>query len=99
MTARPFSKEGRSNGPAGAMTATRAPGFSRGTGRNGTRALYPACVQQQRQPFPVPYGLFIVLGAYALGVVGYVWATYWNSDDYVAAAHYEAAGELLGLED
>lgn len=56
-------------------------------------------MKQQRQPFPVPYGLFIVLGVYALGVVGYVYATYWNSDDYVAAEHYEAAGELLGLED
>ena len=56
-------------------------------------------MKQQRQPFPVPYGLFIVLGVYAVGVVGYVWATYWNSPGYLAAEHYAAATELLGLDD
>lgn len=56
-------------------------------------------MKQQRQPFPVPYGLFIVLGVYALLVVGYVWATYWNSPEYRAAEHFAAAAELLGLDD
>ena len=56
-------------------------------------------MKRQRQRFPVPYGLFIALGVYALAVVGYVWATYWNSPEYVAAGHYQAATELLGLDD
>jgi hypothetical protein len=56
-------------------------------------------VAQQRQPFPVPYGLFIVLALYGLGVVGYVWATYWNSPEYLAAEHFAQASELLGLDD
>src|SRR5688572_30016957 len=99
MTARPFSNDGRSNGPAGATTATREPGLSLETGRNGTRALYPAGVEQQRPPFPVPYGLFIALGLYAVGVLGYVYEAYWNSDEYVAAEHFVAASELLGLDD
>jgi hypothetical protein len=53
----------------------------------------------QRQPLPVPYGLFIALAVYALAVVGYVYATYWNSPEYLAAEHFAAAGELLGLDD
>lgn len=56
-------------------------------------------MKQERQKFPVPYGLFIVLGLYAVGVVGYVYVTYWNSPGYLAAEHFEAAGELLGLDD
>ena len=56
-------------------------------------------MKQQRQPFPVPYGLFIALAVYALAVVGYVWATYWNSPGYLAAEHFQAASELLGLDD
>ncbi|MBL8950715.1 MAG: hypothetical protein JNK82_08060 [Myxococcaceae bacterium] len=54
---------------------------------------------QQRQPFPVPYGLFIVLALYAVAVVGYVWATYWNSPEYVAAEHFAQATQLLGVDD
>jgi hypothetical protein len=53
----------------------------------------------KRQPFPVPYGLLIVLAGYALAVLLYVWATYWNSDAYLAAEHYVAAEDLLGLDD
>jgi len=49
--------------------------------------------------FPVPYGLFVVLAIYGLCVVGYVYATYWSSAPYVAAEHYAAASELLGLDD
>lgn len=52
-----------------------------------------------KQPFPVPYGLFIVLGLYALGVLGYVYATYWNSPAYLAAEHFAAAAALLGVDD
>jgi len=53
----------------------------------------------KRQPFPVPWGLFIVLAVYALLVLGYVWATYWNSPEYLAAEHYAEAADLLGLDD
>jgi hypothetical protein len=52
-----------------------------------------------KQPFPVPYGLFIVLGVYGLLVLGYVYLTYWSSPEYVAAQHWVQAGELLGLDD
>jgi len=61
--------------------------------------MYPGNVKQQRQPFPVPYGLFIVLAVYALCVAGYVWATYWSSPEYVAAEHVVAANQLLGVDD
>jgi hypothetical protein len=47
----------------------------------------------------MPYGLFIVLGVYAVLVLGYVWATYWNSPEYLAAEHFAQATELLGLDD
>lgn len=52
-----------------------------------------------RQPFPVPWGLFIVLAAYSLLVLGYVWATYWNSPEYQAAKGYAHALRLLGVDD
>ncbi|MBK7863192.1 MAG: hypothetical protein IPJ65_32195 [Archangiaceae bacterium] len=79
------------------MTATSAPRFSFGTGRNSTGEHYAG--GGMKQPFPVPYGLFIALGVYALLVLGYVYATYWNSAEYQAAEHFVAAGELLGLDD
>jgi hypothetical protein len=53
----------------------------------------------KRQPFPVPYGLFIVLAVYGLGVLLYVWSAYWNSPEYLAAEHYAAANDLVGLDD
>jgi hypothetical protein len=56
-------------------------------------------VKQKRQPFPVPYGLFLVLGVYALMVLIYVWSTYWRSPEYLAAEHYQQAADLLGLDD
>jgi hypothetical protein len=58
-----------------------------------------AKVHSERQRFPVPYGLFIALGIYALLVLGYVWATYWNSPGYQAARHYEDAVAILGVDD
>src|SRR6185436_3525798 len=97
MMASPFSNDGRSNAEAGAMTATEEPAFSLGTGRNSTPRHYAGgCV---KQPFPVPYGLFVVLALYAGCVVGYVYFTYWSSPPYVAAEHYAAASELLGVDD
>lgn len=45
---------------------------------------------------PVPWGLLVALGLYALSVLGYVWATWWRSPDYIAAEHYTAAREILG---
>lgn len=53
----------------------------------------------KRQPFPFPYGLLIVLAVYALMVLVYVWGTYWNSPEYIAAEHYQQAADLLGLDD
>jgi len=47
----------------------------------------------------VPYGLFIVLGLYLLGVLGYVWGTYWRSPEYLAAEHWNASVQLLGVDD
>src|SRR4051794_27390212 len=47
----------------------------------------------------MPYGLFIVLAVYGLCVLGYVYLTYWNSPAYLAAEHFQDAGELLGLDD
>jgi hypothetical protein len=52
-----------------------------------------------RQPFPVPYGLFIALAAYSLLALGYVWQCYWNSAEYQAAEHFAQASALLGLDD
>src|SRR6185436_2155019 len=97
MMASPFSNDGLSNPEAGAMTATEEPAFSLVTGRNGTFGHYAGL--GVKPPFPVPYGLFIVLAVYAGCVVGYVYFTYWSSAPYVAAEHYAAASELLGLDD
>lgn len=47
----------------------------------------------------MPYGLFIVLGVYALLVLLYVWRTYWTSPEYLAAGHLDAAAALLGVDD
>lgn len=56
-------------------------------------------VMVQRNKFPVPWGLFIVLVLYALGVWAYVWLTVWQSPEYVAAQHSERATELLGVDE
>lgn len=47
----------------------------------------------------MPWGLFIVLGVYALAVLGYVWTTYWNSPEYNAALGYARALMILGVDD
>lgn len=52
-----------------------------------------------RQRIPVPWGLFIALGVYALLVLGWVYATYWRSADYQAAEHWGKAVALLGVDD
>jgi hypothetical protein len=52
-----------------------------------------------RQKFPVPWGLFIALGVYALGVTGYIWVAYWSSPEYQAAEHYNSAWEILGRDE
>lgn len=55
--------------------------------------------QVQRLKLSIPWGLFIVLGVYALGVLGYVWANYWDSPEYKAAKAYAQALSILGEED
>lgn len=52
-----------------------------------------------RPPFPVPWGLFVVLAIYALLVCGYVWQTYYEAPEYQAAQHYAKALALLGVDD
>jgi hypothetical protein len=52
-----------------------------------------------RAKFPVPWGLFIVLGVYGFGVLGYVWKTYWQSPEYQAAEAYTRALSVLGVDD
>ncbi|MDX2008783.1 MAG: hypothetical protein SFW67_01250 [Myxococcaceae bacterium] len=52
-----------------------------------------------RPPFPVPWGLFVVLAIYALLVAGYVWKTYYEAPEYQAAQHYAKALALLGVDD
>ena len=58
-----------------------------------------AKVNLVRQPIPIPWGLMIALGIYALLALGYVWGTYWNSPVYQAAEHLEAAIGILGVDD
>ncbi len=49
--------------------------------------------------FPVPWGLFIILALYGLGVLGYIWKTYWDSPQYKAAQLSDHAILLLGVDD
>ncbi len=58
-----------------------------------------AKVNPVRQRFPVPWGLFIALGVYAVMVGFYVYSTYWNSPGYQAARHFQDAEALLGVDD
>lgn len=53
----------------------------------------------QRQPFPVPWGLFLTLGVYGLVVLGWLWLAVWGNDDHQAARHYGEARALLGVDD
>jgi hypothetical protein len=50
-------------------------------------------------PFPIPWGLFVVLGLYALGVLGYIYVTIWSTDAYKAVEEIEAAKAILGPGD
>jgi hypothetical protein len=52
-----------------------------------------------RPPFPVPWGLFVVLAVYGLAVFGYVWKTFYEAPDYQAAQHSAKALVLLGVDD
>jgi hypothetical protein len=62
-------------------------------------SIAAAKVNPTRQRFPIPWGLFIALGVYALMVVLYVYSTYWNSPGYQAARHWSDAQELLGVDE
>lgn len=55
--------------------------------------------EAKRPSFPVPWGLFIVLAVYALGVYGYIWANYYNAPEYKAALAYARAVTILGVDD
>ena len=47
----------------------------------------------------MPWGLLIILALYGLGVLFYVWKTYWDSPEYQAAGLAQHAIELLGVDD
>ncbi len=47
----------------------------------------------------MPWGLFIVLGVYALCVYGYIYTQYWDSPEYKAAMSYARALSILGVDD
>ena len=51
-----------------------------------------------RPPFPIPWGLFIVLGIYGGLVLGYIQLTYWGTDQYKAAEHVDQAYALLATD-
>jgi hypothetical protein len=51
------------------------------------------------QRFPIPWGLFVALGVYALGVWGYVAYTWWSSPEYRAAEENQAAWRVLGRDE
>ncbi len=59
----------------------------------------PPAKKPARQPFPIPWGLGIVLVLYAGLVYGYIWYTYWQAPEYQAAVHYAKAIRLLGVDD
>jgi hypothetical protein len=65
--------------------------------RPSTIAAKP--VIRQRQRIPIPYGLFIALGIYALMVLGYIWLTYWRTPEYQAMEHYVRALQLIGRDE
>ncbi|GMU62142.1 MAG: hypothetical protein AMXMBFR34_39050 [Myxococcaceae bacterium] len=60
----------------------------------------PSPAAEKKQPrFPIPWGLFIVLGVYGLAVLAYVKFQYWDSPQYQAAQKYARALYLLGVDD
>lgn len=65
--------------------------------RPSTIAARP--VNPKRQRVPVPWGLFIALGVYALAVLGYIWGQYWRSPEYQAMEHYQRALRLIGRDE
>ncbi len=58
----------------------------------------PEIVAPAQRGLPIPYGLFVVLGLYALSVVGFVYLRYWSSPRWMAARHVEEAMVLLGSD-
>lgn len=59
----------------------------------------PSSPAKKPRGFPIPWGLFIVLGVYALAVYGYIRQTYWESPEYQAALAYGRALLILGVDD
>jgi hypothetical protein len=65
--------------------------------RPSTIAARPVIAKRQR--IPIPFGLFIALGVYALCVLFYVWFTFWRTPEYQAMEHYERALRSLGRDE
>lgn len=51
---------------------------------------------QKKSRFPIPWGLFIVLGLYFGSVYAFTQYEFYNSPEYVAARHMRAADQLMG---
>lgn len=58
-------------------------------------------VNQSKPPpkFPVPWGLFVILFVYCLGVGIYIWQEYYESPEYHAATFSDHAIAILGVDD
>ena len=53
-------------------------------------------VRRGRRRFPIPWGLFILLGLYFGGVWGFLRYEYYNAPEFKAARHLRIAGQMLG---
>ncbi len=56
-------------------------------------------VRRGRRRFPIPWGLFILLGLYFGGVWGFLRYEYYNAPEYKAARHLRIAGQMLGEDN
>ena len=53
-------------------------------------------VRRGRRRFPIPWGLFILLGLYFGGVWGFLRYEYYNAPEFKSARHLRIAGQMLG---
>lgn len=53
----------------------------------------------RRHRWPIPWGLFIMLGLYFAAVLGYTRYEYVNSPEYKASRHLRIADQLLGQDN
>lgn len=56
-------------------------------------------VRRGRRRFPIPWGLFILLGLYFGGVWGFLRYEYYNAPEFKSARHLRIAGQMLGEDN